>query len=197
MLPFTYAVRNLFRDPARLLQTVGGSALVVFLLMAATAMNEGMDGVLSASGSPNNVILMGKGSEESIERSEVHLEVESIAATAVRGILTMLGQSAVSGEIIYQAPIEMASGKKEAGLLRGVLEKSLLVHETVRLLEGHFPGPGERPPRPRPGNAGGNHQAADGRQQDREAARSGRRPQYDGCSGPEELRKVESRESRV
>ncbi|MDF1752988.1 MAG: ABC transporter permease [Verrucomicrobiales bacterium] len=143
MLPFTYAVRNLFRDPARLLQTVGGAALVVFLLMAATALNEGMSGVLSASGSPKNVILMGKGSEESIERSEVHLEVESIAATSVRGIKSVFGQSAVSGEINYMAPIKTASGSVEQSILRGVREESLLVHETVRLLEGRFPSPGE------------------------------------------------------
>lgn len=143
MLPFTYAVRNLFRDPGRLIQTVGGSALVVLLLMAATALNQGMSGILSASGSPKNVILMGKGSEESIERSEVHLEVESIAATSIRGIHEVLGQSAVSGEIVYMAPISTSSGKKQQGLLRGVTEASLLVHDTVRLVEGRFPAPGE------------------------------------------------------
>ncbi len=143
MLPFTYAVRNLFRDPARLLQTVGGAALVVFLLMTAAALNQGMNEVLSASGSPKNVILMGKGSEESIERSEVHLEAESIAATAIRGRQESLGQPAVSGEITYQAPLVTDSGHKEQGLLRGVTEKALLVHPKVRLEEGRFPGPGE------------------------------------------------------
>ncbi len=73
MLPFTYALRNLFRDPARLFQTVGGAALVVLLLIAAVALNEGMSSVLANSGSTKNVILMGKGSEESIQRSEVPL----------------------------------------------------------------------------------------------------------------------------
>lgn len=51
MLPLTYALRNLFRDKPRLLQTVGGSALVVLLVIAATALNGGMSQVLSASGS--------------------------------------------------------------------------------------------------------------------------------------------------
>lgn len=143
MLPFTYALRNLFRDPSRLAQTVGGSALVVLLLIAAVALNEGMDSVLSASGSPKNVILVGKGSEESIERSEVHLDAESAAATSIRGLDAKLGVTAVSGEIFYQAPLETESGHKDQALLRGVLEKALLVHTSVRLLEGHFPGPGE------------------------------------------------------
>jgi putative ABC transport system permease protein len=143
MLPFTYAIRNLFRDPTRLMQTVGGSAIVVLLLIAAVSLNQGMDSVLSASGSPQNVILMGKGSEESIERSEIGIEAESAASTSIRGIETRLGVSAISGEIIYQAPIRTSSGGVEQALLRGVLEKALLVHRSVRLLEGHFPGPGE------------------------------------------------------
>ncbi len=143
MLPFTYALRNLFRDPTRLVQTVGGSALVVMLLIAAVALNQGMNSVLSASGSAQNVVILGKGSEESIERSEVHLEAESIAATGIRGIDEQLGVMAVSGEIFYQAPITTASGTENQALLRGVLEKALLVHSSVRLLEGHFPGPGE------------------------------------------------------
>lgn len=143
MLPFSYALRNLFRDPSRLLQTVGGSALVVLLLIAAVSLNQGMDRVLSASGSPQNVILIGKGSEESIERSEVGIAVESAASTSIKGIETMLGVGAISGEIIYQAPIRTSSGIEDQALLRGVLEKALLVHQSVRLLEGYFPGPGE------------------------------------------------------
>jgi len=143
MLPFTYALRNLFRDPSRLAQTVGGSALVVLLLIAAVALNQGMDSVLASSGSPKNVILVGKGSEESIERSEVEIGAESAAETSISNIESQLGVSAISGEIVYQAPIRTESGREEPSLLRGVLEKALLVHTSVRLLEGTFPGPGE------------------------------------------------------
>ena len=145
MLPFTYALRNLFRDPTRLLQTVGGSAIVVLLIITALAMNQGMDSVLSASGSPQNIILLGKGSEESLERSEVSLDAES-AVTSIPAIQSHLGVSAISGEITYQAPITIGSGtsaKTEPALLRGVLEKALLVHTSVRLIDGNFPGPGQ------------------------------------------------------
>ncbi|WP_018970956.1 ABC transporter permease [Rubritalea marina] len=143
MLPFSYALRNLFRDPARLAQTVGGSAIVVLLLVAAVALNQGMDAVLSSSGSPRNVILMGKGSEESIQRSEVHLEAEAIAATSIRGIQEQLGAPSISGEIFYQAPLRTRSGVEEQALLRGVLENALLVHRSVSLREGRFPQSGE------------------------------------------------------
>lgn len=142
MLPFTYALRNLFRDPARLLQTVGGSAVVVLLMMAAVALDDGMDRVLAASGSPRNVILLGKGSEESVERSEVSLQVEA-AAGGIPGVVSVLGVEAISGEITYQAPIRTGSGHESQALMRGVLERALLVHTTVALREGSFPGPDE------------------------------------------------------
>lgn len=116
---------------------------MVLLMVSAAALNHGMTQVLSASGSPNNVIIMGAGSEESIERSEVHLEAEAAAATGIDNTATILGTPAVSGEITYQAPIRTESGKEEPALLRGVLPKALLVHTTVRLLEGTFPNSGE------------------------------------------------------
>ncbi|WP_227021215.1 ABC transporter permease [Oceaniferula marina] len=126
-----------------MLQTIGGSALVVLLLVAAVALNQGMNNVLSASGAENNIILVGKGSEESMERSEVHLESETISATSIRGLDTQLGVAAVSGEIFYQAPLVTDSGVESQALLRGVFEKALLVHQSVRVIDGRFPGPGE------------------------------------------------------
>lgn len=143
MLPITYAIRNLFRDPTRLLQTVGGSALVVLLVIAATTLNEGMSGVLQATGSERNVILLGAGSEESVERSEVHLEAESAAATTLSGLASPLGTTAASGEIVYMAPLQLPNGHQEPSLLRGVTEKALLVHTRVRVIEGSFPRPGQ------------------------------------------------------
>jgi len=143
MLPITYAIRNLFRDPGRLLQTVGGSALVVLLVIAAIALNHGMEQLLQASGSSKNVILVGTGSEESVERSEVHLDAEAAAATAVPGLAHPLGNTAASGEIVYMAPLSISGGKEEPSLLRGVTEKALLVHNRVRILEGAFPRPGQ------------------------------------------------------
>lgn len=143
MLPITYAIRNLFRDPSRLLQTVGGSALVVLLVIGATALNHGMEQLLQASGSSKNVILVGTGSEESVERSEVHLDAEAAAATAVPGLAQPLGNTAASGEIVYMAPLRLPEGEEEPSLLRGVTEKALLVHHRVRILEGTFPRPGQ------------------------------------------------------
>jgi putative ABC transport system permease protein len=143
MLPFSYAIRNLFRDPARLLQKLGGAALVVFLLFAAGSFNHGMEGLLRGSGAPLNVIFLGAGSEESVERSEVGPDVESQIAAGVRGIATRAGVAAVSGEVHYMGLFDVAGKTGARALARGVSPAAFEVHREVRLLEGRYPRSGE------------------------------------------------------
>ena len=143
MLPITYALRNLFRDKSRLVQTVGGSALVVLLVMAATALNGGMSKVLSASGSSKNAILIGAGSEESIQRSEVPAQLGGIAEASIPGLVSVLGTPAASTEIHYMSFLKGPDGRQGQGLFRGVTAKALLVHPEVRIISGSFPRAGE------------------------------------------------------
>jgi len=143
MLPLSYAVRNLFRSKSRLLQTIGGSAMVVLLVMASVAINNGMKRVLSASGSDRNVILVGAGSEESIQRSEVPERTAGIAEAAVPGITESLGVRAVSSEIHYMNYLSLPDGRRSQALLRGVTLQALRVHPEIRLIQGNFPAAGE------------------------------------------------------
>ncbi len=143
MLPLSYAIRSLLRSKTRLAQTVGGSALVVLLVMAAVAINQGMNRVLSASGSANNVILIGAGSEESTQRSEVKETTATIASAAVPGITEQLGVRAVSPEIHYMTYLGFTEDIKAQALIRGVTPAILHVHPEVRLVEGSFPRTGE------------------------------------------------------
>ncbi|CAN5342998.1 ABC transporter permease [soil metagenome] len=142
MLPFSYATRNLLRDPVKLVQKTGGAGLVVFLVIAAGAFNLGMERVLQSTGSPLNVILMGAGSEESVERSEVPVQAESLATAGIRGISSRLGTPAVSGEIHYMGLIQI-SDRQEQAMLRGVTPAALEVHRAIRILDGHYPQPRE------------------------------------------------------
>jgi putative ABC transport system permease protein len=143
MLPLSYAIRNLFRSKSRLAQTVGGSALVVLLVMTAVAINDGMTRILSASGSPYNVILVGAGSEESIQRSEVPDKSAGIAETAVSGVAEKLGIRAVSSEIHYMNYVRLPDGTRSQALLRGVTPAALRTHPEVRIVEGSYPASGE------------------------------------------------------
>lgn len=143
MLPFSYAIRNLFRDKSRLLQTVGGSALVVLLVMGALALNQGMKRVLSASGSSHNVILLGAGSEESVQRSEVSEQAAGIAGSEVTGVTETMGTRAVSTEVHYMGLAQFPDGSEAQALFRGVTPTALLTHPEVQLTEGRFPRTGE------------------------------------------------------
>lgn len=143
MLPFSYAARNLFRSKTRLLQTIGGSALVVLLVMAAVAINQGMNRMLSASGSPHNVILLGAGSEESVQRSEVPEQAAGIAAASIPGVSESLGVRAVSPEIHYMSYLDAGDGEPRQALVRGVTAEALRVHPEVRITGGSFPRAGQ------------------------------------------------------
>ncbi len=143
MLPFSYAIRHLLRDPVRLAQKTLGATLVVFLVLAAAAFNLGMKRVLQATGSPQNVILLGAGSEESIERSEIAMRAEIQATAGIRGITSRLGIPAVSGEVHYMGMITVPGHREARAILRGVTPPALEVHREVRVIEGLYPRSGE------------------------------------------------------
>ena len=143
MLPLAYAVRNLFRVPARFVQIVLGSGLVILLLMLASALSSGMNAVLRSSGSEENVIVLGSGSEESVERSEIKASVPGLLSASVKGLDGRFGQAMVSGEVHFAGFVELSDGGSKQALLRGVAPVAMSVHPEVRLLEGSFPRPGE------------------------------------------------------
>jgi putative ABC transport system permease protein len=142
MLPFMYAVRNLFRDPSRLCQAIGGSALVVLMVMLAAALSDGMTRLLSASGSERNVILLGTGSEESILRSEIAEKSAGIAEASLAGIERIAGVHAVSPEIHQMVFIAAGGSERTRASVRGITPRAPLVHRRVVLVEGEFAGPG-------------------------------------------------------
>lgn len=143
MLPFDYAIRNLFRDPQRSVQAVLGSALVVLMVMIAAAINNGMTGVLSASGSEDNVILLGVGSEDSVVRSEIGERAAGIAESSIAGIASVAGERAVSPEIHQMTYVALTPEDRKQSFLRGVTSRALLVHQRLFLQDGHFPQSGE------------------------------------------------------
>jgi len=144
LLPFEYAARNLGRSPLRLLISVLGSVLVVVLATAAFAFVRGMDRSLVGSGSPNNVILLGAGSEESIERSEIGAGVASQARASVDGIKAIAGQALVSPEVHVALGVALGPDADPTGqaVFRGVTPTAFSVHPQVRIVEGRAPGVG-------------------------------------------------------
>ena len=85
MLPFSYTVKNLQRDPSRTVQIILGAFAVVLLVLLAVSFDRGMTRMLGATGNPDNIILVGAGALESLERSTIPAETTPLVA-ATRGI---------------------------------------------------------------------------------------------------------------
>ncbi|MEX2216873.1 MAG: FtsX-like permease family protein [Phycisphaeraceae bacterium] len=137
-LPFEYAVRNLGRSPLRLFISVAGSALVVLLMIAAAAFVRGMETSLRDSGSRDNAILLGAGSEESIERSEIKSSVATQAVASIPGIKTHLDVPFVSPEIHMALTVGLTREEVSTAqaVVRGVSPEAFLVHPQVRITAG-------------------------------------------------------------
>lgn len=164
LLPLGHVVRSASRSPTRLLLSIVGSAMIVLLAVTAGAFVRGMERALQSAGSPENAILLGAGSEESIERSEVDPSTPGVVAASVPGIRARAGVEYVSPEIHVQLPVRLPGSVEqrpahtdgggddgstrdgapegEVMLLRGVTPAALLVHSTVQMVDGHFPRPG-------------------------------------------------------
>ena len=141
LLPFEYATRNLGRSPMRLALTVFGSGLVVLLIMIAGSFMVGMQATLAVSGAEQNIMLLGAGSVESVERSEVGMDTAGIVAGSIDGCRNRAGIEGVSPEIHIQMPLQV-DGEDRLILIRGVRPEAFLVHDQVQITNGNAPRSG-------------------------------------------------------
>ena len=150
LLPFEYAVRNLGRAPSRLFLSVAGSTLVVMLVLIAGGFVRGMSQALATTGGENNVILLGAGSEDSVERSEIEAATPGVLAASVAGVRTRAGIPYVSAEVHVMLPVGVPAASPDGAaamgrqiMVRGVLPEAALVHERVTITQGRWPRGGE------------------------------------------------------
>jgi putative ABC transport system permease protein len=147
MLPLEYSLRGLTRGRGRVLLALAGSVLAGALIATASAFLGGMEAALGSTASASRVIVMGAGSEESLERSEIGARVPGVLSASVQGIRRTAGMEHVSPETHVALPIarEDDAASSDNGLARGVTHAALLVHPEVRLTAGRWPerGAGE------------------------------------------------------
>jgi putative ABC transport system permease protein len=144
LIPIDYSIRNLGRSPVRLVLSVAGSLLVVLLVLAAGAFVRGMDKSLRVSGQANNVMLLGAGSEESVERSEIGPSVAGLLQASVPGIKSRLGVAYISPEVFLMSlmKLDKDDAKSHQVQLRGVTPAAFLVHPQARITDGRAPEAG-------------------------------------------------------
>jgi len=149
LLPLSYSWRNLLARKGSTLVTVVGVAVSVMVYVVITATADGIARVATATGSPDNLIVLSKGanSEDSsrLDRSSVAI-IRSLPGVA----RDARGRTLASPELLLAHAVpKKGSQAEEFGAsrytsVRGVTPLALAVHPGVRVVEGRFPGrPGE------------------------------------------------------
>lgn len=144
MLPWDYGVRNLFRRPSRTALTLAGLTTVILLIFVVVAFIRGLESSLSASGETDVVLVYSLSSGADIENSAIAARTPSLLSASLDGIQTRYGVRKISPELYLGTRINVDDAQiKGLGLVRGVTTAAPLVRGKVRVVEGHWPGPGE------------------------------------------------------
>ncbi len=144
LLPWEYAIRNLFRRPVRTVLTFAGLTTVVLLILIVVGFIRGLERTLAASGDPQVAVVFSLGMGGNLEYSSIPMRTGDLVAASVEGIQQRHGQEYVSAELYLGTDVRLArEGEPAMGLVRGVTERVVLVRRQVELEQGTWPKPGE------------------------------------------------------
>ena len=141
-IPLTYIARNLWARKLTTVLTAGGMALVVYVFATVLMLSAGLRETLVATGQPDNVIVIRKGSQT---------EVQSGVDRSSAGIVESLPEIATGGEgdkLLSKEPVVLInlpkreSGKPSNVVIRGVTGHGLTLRPQVQLIAGRMFRPG-------------------------------------------------------
>jgi putative ABC transport system permease protein len=142
-LPLSYSLRNLWIRRLTTILTASGMALVVFVFTAILMMAEGLKKTLVETGSPDNVMVLRKGSS-----SEVQSGVERIQASIIETQPEVAagadGRRLLAKEAVVLISLPKRENNKTVSnvVVRGIGESSLALRPQVKLNRGRIPRPG-------------------------------------------------------
>lgn len=139
-LPWEYAIRNLFRRPARTLLTLAGLTTVIVLVFVVVGFIRGLESSLNTSGDPRVALVFSRGMGENLEYSSIPMKTADLVPASVEGIEQLYGKKYVSPELYLGTQIMAGDSLTPSfGLVRGVTPGVLLVRNRVELLQGDWP----------------------------------------------------------
>lgn len=142
MVPLSYNVRSLLVRRATTLATMGGIALVVFVLAATLMLTSGIEKTMQSSGSDDNAVVLRKGSDaelsSSIDAQTAKLVIDS------PGIKKVASGPLAVGELVMVATLDKVDGDGQASnlLIRGVPDNVMAFRPEVRIVAGRPAQPG-------------------------------------------------------
>jgi putative ABC transport system permease protein len=143
LLPWEYAIRNLFRRPLRTSLTFVGLTTVIVLILVVVGFIRGLERSLAVSGDPHVAVVFSLGMGENFEYSSIPMRTNDLVPASVAGIRERFGQKYVSAELYLGTEIASDGGEPSMGLVRGVTEAALLVRRQVQIEVGNWPGAGQ------------------------------------------------------
>lgn len=143
-IPLTYNLRNLLVRKTTTVMTALGIGLTVAVLVAVLALVDGLRMALAASGEPQHIVVLRKGSDSELVSNltrQTYLDLRSNPLIA-RG---PRGEPRVSLEMVTVVVLEKAeTGEGINVTLRGLTPLGVEMREGLRLLRGRWFEPGKR-----------------------------------------------------
>lgn len=141
-IPLSYSWRNLLTRRMTTLLTAGGMALVVFVFTATLMLAEGLRQTLVATGSPDNVVVLRKGSETEVQ-SSLSRENADVVATQPEVAVDREGRLQAAKEIVVLISLNKKNSASASNVvIRGANYASIQLRPQVKLVEGRLPAPG-------------------------------------------------------
>jgi len=141
-IPFSYVARNLWVRRVTTLLTAGGMALVIFVFTVVLMMSEGIRATLVATGQPDNILVLRKGSGAEINSGIARDQAAIIES--LPGIATNReGKALLSKEpVVLNNLPKRSNGKPSNVTLRGTSALGLELRPQVKMIEGRMFRPG-------------------------------------------------------
>ncbi len=143
LLPWEYAIRNLFRHPLRTILTFSGLTTVIVLVFVVVGFIRGLERSLAVSGDPQTAVIFSLGMGKNLEYSSIPMRTSDLVPATVAGIQERFGQKYVSPELYLGTQIDIEGREESMGLIRGVTQPALLVRRQIEIQEGSWPKTGE------------------------------------------------------
>lgn len=138
-IPLKYNVRSLLVRRVSTAMTGGGIALVVAVFVIVMALVAGLRTAISDTGSPDNMIVLRKGST-----TETYSAIQLDQFDALKFLPQIRREADGSVDVSPELPVQALMSRKGGRdniVIRGVLPVALQVHQQVKIVEGRMFNP--------------------------------------------------------
>lgn len=141
-IPLSYVMRNLWVRRVTTILTAGGMALVVFVFATVLMMSEGIKETMVATGQPDNVIVMRKGSGSEINSAILRAQATTLEAlpgiaTDSQGARQIARESVVLNNLLKRDSEDMSNVT-----VRGTSTIGVNLRPQIKLVQGRVFRPG-------------------------------------------------------